>query len=64
MSTFTRSSFKGGSAGVLTPRVVSEKVAGMLPLINEINHKAKLDLGLQNDRLKKTKQFETKRKLQ
>lgn len=63
MSTFTRSSFKGGSAGVLSPRVVSEKVAGMLPLISEINHKTKLELGLRNDKLKKVKGFETKRKL-
>lgn len=63
MTTYTRSSFKGGSAGAIMPRVVSEKVAGMLPLISEINHKAKLDLGLRNDKLKKLKGFETKRKL-
>lgn len=64
MSTYTtRSSFKGGSAGVLTRRMVSEKVAGMLPLINEINHKAKLDISLRNDKLKKLKGFETKRKI-
>lgn len=62
MSTFVRSSFKGSSAGALAARG-SEKVAGMLPVIYEVNHKTKMDLGLRNDRLKQIKKFETRRKL-
>jgi hypothetical protein len=63
MTTSIRSSFKGGSAGTMTPRVISEKIAGMLPLINEIKNKTKLELSLRNDRLKSTKAFETKKKI-
>lgn len=64
MTTFVRSSFKGGSSGALRHRELSEKVAGMLPLIYEISTKANLDLSLRNDKLKQiNQQFETRRKL-
>ena len=59
----TRTSFKGGSAGVLRPRVMSEKVAGMLPLMQDEKFKAGMELSLRNDKLKQIHQFETKRKL-
>jgi hypothetical protein len=63
MKTYTRSSFKGGSVGVLAPRANSEKVSGILPLMYD-SKKTNFDLGLRNDKLKQaTKQFETKRKL-
>lgn len=64
MTTFVRSSFKGGSSGALRHRELSEKVAVMLPLIYEISTKANLDLSLRNDKLKQiNQQFETRRKL-
>ena len=64
MKTYVRSSFKGGSVGALSPRVLSEKVAGMLPLMYDSKKKANYDLGLRNDKLKQaSKNFETRRKL-
>ncbi len=65
MTTFVRSAFKGGNAGAMFKREgLSAKVAGILPVIYEINHKAnRMDLSLQNDKLKQIKQFEAKRKL-
>ena len=64
MTTFVRSSFKGGSSGALRQREPSEKVTVMLPLIYEISTKANLDISLRNDKLKQiNQQFEVRRKL-